>query len=207
MGTVFGVQRLMVLVIIDVRSWISHCRHTFTGPYFLQNQFQLVFNFLRIFAILSFFSSIIVLLTCISILTKLGSFNCDSELDPLTFHWFSEITLVKVILPVSRVSAWVLSTSLSGDGVSSLLDLLFLLFPICARAKGCFADQEIKFMLKFFKLLKIEKRETIIKWGEVYKTLNWIPKRLFPIIAKFESLLSICSGFLKKDKCFLDIIV
>ena len=103
----------------------------------------------RVFAILSFFSYRILVQTCISLLTKLGSFNCDSELHPLIFPWFSETTLIKVRLPVARVSAWVLSTSLSG-GVSSLLDLLFLLFPFCATAKGCFADQEVEFMLKFF---------------------------------------------------------
>ena len=90
----------------------------------------------QIFAILSIFSSKIWVQTCISLLSKLGSFNCNSELQWPLLPWFSELTLDKVIL--FGVSIWVLLTSLSGDGLSSLLDLPFLSFPISLSRKGWF---------------------------------------------------------------------
>ena len=89
-----------------------------------------------IFSILSlFFCSNIWVQAWISVLIWLGSTNCTPMLVSTKFSWTTVLWLVKVILPVFGVSTWVLSTLLSGEGVSSLLDLLFRLFPISSQVK------------------------------------------------------------------------
>ena len=75
----------------------------------------------------------------ISLLNWLGSVNWLLSTVLSSLLCTSQSTLVKVSLPWVDVSTWVSLRSLSGDGIASLLDLLFLLFPILLKWKSYFS--------------------------------------------------------------------
>ena len=91
-----------------------------------------------IFIILSLFvCSKISVHALLSLLISLESSNRVFVPSPPKDSWATVLPLVKNSLPWFGVSTYISLKSLSGDDVSNLLDLLFLLFPTVLKLKRC----------------------------------------------------------------------
>ena len=89
------------------------------------------------------------------------------------------LELVKVSLPALGVSIWVLFVSLSRDGVSSLLDRLYLLLPIFAKLKMRFCEgQKVEFFKQIMIKTKFDLRKEILKKRSTKHLKKYLAKRL-----------------------------
>ena len=136
----------------------------------------------RILVILSvLFCSKISVQVWISLLTWLGSTSLGPKSTSPNFSCFCKLTLVKVSSPWLGVSTHISLVSLSGDGVSYLLDLRFLLFPILLKRKiGLKCRKSLNLFVIVVKTIRVKQgviKETAftVFWFTVSKQLSLIP--------------------------------